>query len=78
MLSDRMDRWEQEWLQQGAAQERVTLLSMLLQKKWGVIPNAIQSKIEHASSEELKAWFIKALHEEELAELENPAYSTSP
>jgi hypothetical protein len=58
-------------VEQTLVQERTALLSMLLQKKWGAIPTAIQYKIERASSEELKSWISKALHEEELAELEN-------
>jgi predicted transposase YdaD len=64
MLSETIDEWEKEWfdggwqkgLQEGRREELKKLLVMLLEKRFGELPEPVGTRLLDASLEELEFW----------------------
>ncbi len=69
MLSERMDSWEQNWLQQGVSQERLSILLNLLEQKYGNVSPAMRQQLEKASKEELGNMINKILDAQTIEEI---------
>lgn len=52
MLSETIDRWEQEWLRGGMT----TMLTCLLRKRFGELPEGVQARLNSADRGQLEYW----------------------
>jgi hypothetical protein len=76
MLAETVEKWVEEWkqqglqqgLQEGTSQEARRLFLILLQSRFGEIPEAIRAKIDQASAEEIERWTARIWQIESLTD----------
>ena len=69
MLSERIDQWEKEKIQQGAHEVRLSTSLKLLEHKFPMAPASFRVKIENMPCESLKRLYDKILFAQALEEL---------
>lgn len=65
MLSENIDRWEIEWARGGAEK----ILTRLLHKRFGELPEGVQTSLSSADLNQLGLWSEQLLDVETLDEL---------
>ncbi len=56
MLSENLDRWEAEFLQEGRQQGEATLLTRMLQRRFGELPDSVRVHLRTAPPDQLEHW----------------------
>jgi len=77
MLAERIESWFEEatrkgvlqGMQQGVLQGESILLRRLLTRRFGVLPDIIETRLAHADSEQLEAWGDRVLDAKSLDEV---------
>jgi hypothetical protein len=73
MLSENFDRWEAEFRQAGQQKGRqegeAIMLTRLLQKRFGELPDSVRARLRDASSSRLEHWGERLLDVSSLNEL---------
>ena len=73
MLSERFDEWEAQFRLEGRREGRkegeATLLTLLLRKRFGELPESVRVRVSAASPDELEHWGERLLEVSSLSEL---------
>jgi hypothetical protein len=73
MLSERFDEWEAQFRREGHREGRkdgeATLLTLLLRKRFGELPEPVRARVSAASPDELEHWGERLLEVSSLSEL---------
>jgi len=73
MLSERFDEWEAQFLRQGREaglkDGEATMLTLLLRKRFGELPESVRARVSAAGPDELERWGERLLEVSSLSEL---------
>ena len=73
MLSERFDEWEAQFLRQGREaglkDGEATMLTLLLRKRFGELPESVRARVSTAGPDELEYWGERLLEVSNLNEL---------
>jgi hypothetical protein len=69
MLSERFDEWEAQFRREGRKDGEATLLTLLLRKRFGELPEPVRARVSAASPDELEHWGERLLEVSSLSEL---------
>jgi hypothetical protein len=73
MLSERFDEWEAQFLRQGRQEGRkdgeATLLTLLLRKRFGELPESVRTRLSEARPDELERWGERLLDVSSLSDV---------
>lgn len=69
MLSERMDSWQEGWLQKGLQEGEMLILKKQVHLKFGSLPDWVEEKITSASTDQLELWAERILTTNSLDEL---------
>ena len=82
MLSERFDVWEQEFRQQGRQEGRQEgesiLLTRLVQKRFGELPDSVRERLRDAQPHQLEHWAERLLEVSSLGDLFGTESTASP
>lgn len=80
MLSERFDEWEAQFRLEGRREGRkdgeVALLTLLLRKRFGELPEAFRARVAEARADELEHWGERLLEASSLDEVFGQAQAT--
>jgi hypothetical protein len=69
MLSERFDEWEAQFLRQGRKDGEATLLTLLLRKRFGELPESVRTRLSEARPDELERWGERLLEVSSLSDV---------
>ena len=61
MLATRAESWKQQWLQEGRLEGEATLLTRLLERRFGALPGWARERVATADSVALEEWSLRVL-----------------
>ena len=69
MISERVESWTQQWLQQGMLKAEADMLRRLLTRRFGTLPAEVSAQIDAASVQQIEAWFDRSVDASDLAQV---------
>jgi hypothetical protein len=68
MLATRAEQWKQQWLLEGEQRGEAALLTRLLERRFGTLPDWARDRVQAADTPAIKEWALRLL---EAASLED-------
>ncbi len=69
MLANRPAEWKQRWTSEGRREGEATLLIRLLERRFGILPDAVRERIAAAEVADLEDWSLRMLDARSLDEV---------
>ncbi|MBF0179292.1 MAG: DUF4351 domain-containing protein [Magnetococcales bacterium] len=69
MLAARVEKWAQDYKQQGLQEGKAEILLQLLQERFGLVPEAVRKKVTSANPDDINAWARKIFRADSLQAL---------